>query len=709
MRMLPARQEGSRFSPGWKNVFLVLTPILLGAVATAWLAWVVLDQEYRQSLRELMTRELAGLDRELAFIEAEVERLANNPILINALADPRQRQGALPELIGRFSSGIHARAFVLADPAGELTFAHLDPLPNYRGLPNLKETLMTGKTSIHLDGAKGMFFVTTPVRYSKTIQGIVICGFDMGPVLNRHVGIESGRRVVAGGDLLQGAAGQGADAVISVVATRQTPVMMRLGISLEADGVRQFREDSVAFKAVGFVLCLGIGVALAVWLLLARVVARSVALSSVDRFGRGVRRRGAAAVPVSANPGGKSEQSPPESSVPGPSPSEPSPSEPSPSEPSPSEPSPSEPSPSEPSPTESSPTESSPTESSPTESGEKAFYLRLKGMERQLEAQETLLHSLFQVLGDGMWEWDLRGGEMILDPRLRAMFGLEVHGGGIPREKWHGRLHPEEGEVVEGLIQVHLSGAADLYVSEHRMRHEDGRWLWVLERGRISVWDERGTPIRMICAVVDVTERKRRGMTEMEQVRLEPEPSGEVVPVATEAAGIETVGVAGSAAEGSGSRDETDRGVATSWPGFPGVDVVAGLANAGGDESLYRHLLVGFYEQHQTLTHRMRDMWGRSRYDRIGKEVQGIREVLYELGALRLHDQAVALEGVLTSMPRRKESIAHYFMPLCQGLDAWMEVLRRWKGGDGMGERVRGGGHELQKDMGTGQSPETVD
>mgnify|MGYP001569128343 CR=1 FL=1 len=87
MRMLPTRHEGARFSLGWKNVFVVLTPILLGALATAWMAWVVLDREYRHSLRELMTRELSGLDRELAFIEAEVERLANNPILINALAD----------------------------------------------------------------------------------------------------------------------------------------------------------------------------------------------------------------------------------------------------------------------------------------------------------------------------------------------------------------------------------------------------------------------------------------------------------------------------------------------------------------------------------------------------------------------------------------------------------------------------------------------
>jgi len=41
------------------------------------------------------------------------------------------------------------------------------------------------------------------------------------------------------------------------------------------------------------------------------------------------------------------------------------------------------------------------------------------------------------------------------------------------------------------------------------MRHKDGHWVWVLDRGKVSEWDSDGRPLRMIGTHLDVTARKR--------------------------------------------------------------------------------------------------------------------------------------------------------------------------------------------------------
>ncbi|MBF0110553.1 MAG: PAS domain-containing protein [Magnetococcales bacterium] len=840
MRIRPARSDEFRFSLGWKRILWVVMPILAGAMVTALLAWIVQNQEHHRSLTQRMHLELDGLDRELTFLEMEVERLAGNPIVINALADPKQRTGPLPEFLGRFASRLYARSFVLTDPTGLLVQAHLDPIPDYRELPSLKETLMTGKSASSLDPDRGLFLVSAPVPYAGSIQGIVVCGFALGPVLERHIGSGMERRLLVGGAAVRQGSRLGGAVAISLAVDGRLPLLHRLGVRLEA-GSEPAWIARVALPSVGFVLSIGVGVALAVGLLVSRIAARSVEewSGSTERYGRSGRLRNRAASVTSARsvgvgipersvgvgvPERSVEVGVPERSV-----------------------------------EVGVPERSAGVETSlpssgfdvPASGGERgtlvpgvqfvfdaipvrffwkdtegvyrggnalfardagfgrgedvlglrdidmpwkedvARYRALEhrifagegpsrrvaetrrvasghllsiemtrvsladadggivgllgiyderlsalrdgdGLEQRLERQESLLHSLFQILGEAMWEWDLVTGEMRFDGRWREMFGVAA---GVvleaDRAAWRERLHPEEGDVVEGLIQVHLSGASDLYASRHRMRHERGYWFEVEERGRISAWDEQGTPLRMICAVSrsrngtrDESGAPASGTEEGEERQgggVEESPEGECDPFRGidrgEGAGsgggddggavamdrvddrVKEVLVIGGgdqsgapAIEGKRRAEGTWIGMrafpGVSWPECGGFDPAAGLAHVGGNDSLYRSELVAFYRQHVNLTQRLQDMWGRSRYDRIGREVLAIRQVLFDIGALNLHDQVLALEGALTCMPRRKEAIARYFLPLCQGLDALMTALGQWldvAGDDGKG------------------------
>jgi diguanylate cyclase (GGDEF)-like protein/PAS domain S-box-containing protein len=75
-------------------------------------------------------------------------------------------------------------------------------------------------------------------------------------------------------------------------------------------------------------------------------------------------------------------------------------------------------------------------------------------------------------------------------------------------EAWLGRLHPDDRPAVEQRLQAHREGVLPHFESEHRIRHRDGSYVWVLARG-LAVRDDTGVCYRMAGSQSDITERKR--------------------------------------------------------------------------------------------------------------------------------------------------------------------------------------------------------
>lgn len=51
-----------------------------------------------------------------------------------------------------------------------------------------------------------------------------------------------------------------------------------------------------------------------------------------------------------------------------------------------------------------------------------------------------------------------------------------------------------------------MNGETSFYENVHRMKHKDGHWVYILDRGRFSVKDESGKPIKFTGTHFDVTE-----------------------------------------------------------------------------------------------------------------------------------------------------------------------------------------------------------
>jgi len=108
---------------------------------------------------------------------------------------------------------------------------------------------------------------------------------------------------------------------------------------------------------------------------------------------------------------------------------------------------------------------------------------------------------------DGLWDWNLATNEVYYSPRWKSMLGWTDTEVGATPEDWLGRIHPDDVERVRADIAGHVAGYAPHLETEHRIRHRDGHFLWVLCRG-VAVRDAAGKPTRMAGSQTDVTERK---------------------------------------------------------------------------------------------------------------------------------------------------------------------------------------------------------
>jgi diguanylate cyclase (GGDEF)-like protein/PAS domain S-box-containing protein len=138
------------------------------------------------------------------------------------------------------------------------------------------------------------------------------------------------------------------------------------------------------------------------------------------------------------------------------------------------------------------------------------FYIVVRNRlraEREIAASEERYALAAQGAHDGLWDWDLRRGALYLSPRWKEIVGCADGEIGSDPAGWFDRIHPDDRARVDADLFRRGQGAGGLFESEHRVRHSDGGWRWVLVRG-VWVTDSRGAIVRMAGSQTDISQRK---------------------------------------------------------------------------------------------------------------------------------------------------------------------------------------------------------
>ncbi|RPI38673.1 MAG: PAS domain S-box protein, partial [Methanoregulaceae archaeon] len=141
-----------------------------------------------------------------------------------------------------------------------------------------------------------------------------------------------------------------------------------------------------------------------------------------------------------------------------------------------------------------------------------------KRAERALRESEAKLQLSLAGSEMGMWEIDISTGKGSGDERCSAIFGYRKGDEGRMDMDWEALTHPDDLPLVQKRLADHLSGRTPMYESEHRMRHSNGKWIWIIGRGRVTPSRSDGTR-RILGTMLDVTAHRQaeQALRESEQ------------------------------------------------------------------------------------------------------------------------------------------------------------------------------------------------
>lgn len=109
----------------------------------------------------------------------------------------------------------------------------------------------------------------------------------------------------------------------------------------------------------------------------------------------------------------------------------------------------------------------------------------------------------------GAWDWDIPSGRVSFNERWAEMRGYQLSELEPHLRTWTGSTHPGDLAAAQKQLDRIWAGETDEYEAEFRTATKDGRWIWVLDRGRVFERDQHGKPLRMAGTELDITERKR--------------------------------------------------------------------------------------------------------------------------------------------------------------------------------------------------------
>lgn len=108
----------------------------------------------------------------------------------------------------------------------------------------------------------------------------------------------------------------------------------------------------------------------------------------------------------------------------------------------------------------------------------------------------------------GRWDYELAiSNGYRLDEWSCKLLGRDK-ADSMVRRSWRDLVHADDVAGVQTALTEHLGGTVPSFEAEYRVRHSDGRWIWVSTRGKVVQFSKDGAALRMVGTLSDISRRK---------------------------------------------------------------------------------------------------------------------------------------------------------------------------------------------------------
>jgi PAS domain S-box-containing protein len=128
----------------------------------------------------------------------------------------------------------------------------------------------------------------------------------------------------------------------------------------------------------------------------------------------------------------------------------------------------------------------------------------------QVARERERLANVIRGTNVGTWEWNVQTGETVFNERWADICGYSLGElSPVSIDTWDRLAHPDDLKKTEDILKRHFSGELEIYDAECRMKHKNGHWVWVQDKGRVISRTDDGNPLMMFGTHTDITERKQ--------------------------------------------------------------------------------------------------------------------------------------------------------------------------------------------------------
>jgi len=124
-----------------------------------------------------------------------------------------------------------------------------------------------------------------------------------------------------------------------------------------------------------------------------------------------------------------------------------------------------------------------------------------------LLAQKNRYQFAIEGSNDGIWDWDIGTDVVYFSPRWKEMLGYADDELKNEFATWKERVHPADLPEILEQIELNISGVKSKFEVEHRIKHKDGHWVWILDRAK-TIYSDNNIAIRISGFHTDITEQK---------------------------------------------------------------------------------------------------------------------------------------------------------------------------------------------------------
>lgn len=131
-----------------------------------------------------------------------------------------------------------------------------------------------------------------------------------------------------------------------------------------------------------------------------------------------------------------------------------------------------------------------------------------KQAQEKLRSSEELWQFALEGSGDGVWEYNFQTHQIYFSSQYKRMLGYDDVSFTNEEQEWKNKIHPDDCRIIEETDQLYFNKKIHSHVREYRMKHKNGNYIWILDRGKVVTYTDQNAPLRIIGTHTDITERK---------------------------------------------------------------------------------------------------------------------------------------------------------------------------------------------------------